>query len=125
MEAMQEGFAALFVPFQDLCTDKSLMPWRGRLAFRQYVPCKRHRFGVKLFGLCDVNTGYILRFIVYTGATTAVTILKELGFTGSVVVELLGDFLGRGHSLLIDNWYTSPALFKSLHSRLTSACGMV
>nr|XP_054926062.1 piggyBac transposable element-derived protein 4-like [Dermacentor andersoni] len=125
MEAIQERFAALFVPFQDLCIDESLMPWKGHLAFRQYIPSKRHRFGVKLFVLCDVNTGYILRFIVYTGATTAVTILKELGFTGSVVVELLGDFLGRRHSLFIDNWYTSPALFKFLHSRQTSACGTV
>lgn len=91
------------------------MPWRGRLAFRQYIPSKRHWFGVKLFVLCNVNPGYY----------SCEHILKELGLTGSVVVELLGDFLGRGHTLFIDIWYTNPALFQFLHSRQTSACGMV
>lgn len=49
--------------------------------------------------LCDVQTGYILRFIVHT----AVTIMMGLGLTGSVVVKLLRDFLRKGHSLFIDN----------------------
>lgn len=43
---------------------------------------------------CDVNTGYIFQFNVYTRATSGVTILKELVCTGSVVVQLLADFLG-------------------------------
>lgn len=77
-----------------------------------------------MFVLCDVRTGYILRFIVYTGATTAATILKEIGFTGSVI-ELLKDFLEKGHSLFADNWYTSPALFEFLLSRQTNSCGTV
>ncbi|KAL1469218.1 hypothetical protein MTO96_004930 [Rhipicephalus appendiculatus] len=51
--------------------------------------------------------------------------MKELGFTGSIVVELLRDFLDKGHSLFVDNRYTSPALFKFLLSRQTNACGVV
>ncbi|XP_037527279.1 piggyBac transposable element-derived protein 4 isoform X1 [Rhipicephalus sanguineus] len=125
MEKIEERFSAFFAPFQDLCINESLMPWRGRLSCRQYIPSERHRFGVKTFVLCDVHTGYILRFIVCTGATTGVTITKELGFTGSVVVELLRDFLDKGHSLFVDDWYTSPALFKFLLSRQTNACGTV
>lgn len=125
MEALQEKFSAFFAPFEDLCIDESLMPWRGRLSFRQYIPSKRHRFGVKMFVLSDVRTGYILRFFVYTRATTAVTIMKEIGFTGSIVIELLKDFLDKGHSLFVDNWFTSPALFEFLLSKRTNACGTV
>lgn len=47
-----------------------------------------------MFVLSDINTGYILQFSVYTRATTASTILIELGCKGSVVVQLLADFLG-------------------------------
>uniref|UniRef100_A0A131YKY1 Tick transposon n=1 Tax=Rhipicephalus appendiculatus TaxID=34631 RepID=A0A131YKY1_RHIAP len=125
MEKIEERFAAFFAPFQDLSINESLMSWRGRLSCRQYIPSKRHRSGVKTFVLCDLHTGYILRFVVYTGATTAVTIMKELGFTGSIVVELLRDFLDKGHSLFVDNRYTSPALFEFLLSRQTNACGVV
>ena len=31
---------------------------------------KRERFGVKIFMLCESRTGYLLNFIIYTGATT-------------------------------------------------------
>lgn len=78
-----------------------------------------------MFVLCDVCTGYILRFIVYTAATTAVTLMKEIRLTGSVVLELLKDFLDKGHSLFVDNWYTSPALFEFLLSKQTNASGTV
>lgn len=75
--------------------------------------------------LCDVHAGYISRFIVYTEETTAVTTTKELGFSGSVVVELLRDFLNKGHSLFRENWYTSSAPFQFLFNRQTNACGTV
>lgn len=124
MEAVQKNFPPFFLLLKT-CIDESLMPWRGRLSFRQYIPSKRHRFGVKMFVLCDVCTGYILRFIVYTAATTAVTLMKEIRLTGSVVLELLKDFLDKGHSLFVDNWYTSPALFEFLLSKQTNASGTV
>ena len=63
------SFSRVFVPYQDLCIDESLLLWKGRLSFRQYIPSKRHRFGTKLFVLCDVLTGYIQDLIVYTGST--------------------------------------------------------
>ena len=43
------------------------MLYKGRLTFKQYIPSKRSRFGIKLFVLCDCKTGTILDFIVYTG----------------------------------------------------------
>nr|XP_054930729.1 piggyBac transposable element-derived protein 4-like [Dermacentor andersoni] len=51
--------------------------------------------------------------------------VKDLGFSGSVVLELLQDYLGKGHSLFVDNWYSSPALFNCLQDKKTNACGTV
>lgn len=81
MEAIQSNFSSLLIPHQDLCIDEPMMPWKGQLSFRQYIPSKRHRFGVKLFVLRDVKTSRILKFTVYTGSTTDLTMVKELGFS--------------------------------------------
>lgn len=112
-------------PFQDLCTDESLLLWRGRLAFRQYIPQKRNRFDMKFFILCGVETGYILDFILYTGKGTDTEVDKELGYSGSDVKKLLALHLEKGHSLFIDSWYMSPKLVKYLQSRGTGSCGTV
>jgi hypothetical protein len=32
--------------------DESMVPFRGRLLFKQYIPGKRHKYGVKLYKLC-------------------------------------------------------------------------
>lgn len=68
-----------------MCSDESLMLWRGRLSFRQYMPQKRQKFGSKIFIICDVESGYILDFILYTGANTLLQYDGELKFSGSVI----------------------------------------
>ncbi|XP_076049303.1 uncharacterized protein LOC143029976 [Oratosquilla oratoria] len=84
LEDIREKFSSKFKPFRDLCIDESLVLWRGRLSFRQFMPLKRHRFGMKLFTLCDVESGYILDFILYTGGGTDLNFDSELGYSGSV-----------------------------------------
>ena len=112
-------------PYQNLVIDESLMLWKGRLSFKQYIPSKRNRFGVKLYVLCDCRTGFILDFIPYTGSTTPIYYDKRLGASRSLVMKLMGKYLQKGHNLYVDNWYSSPALFEALHSMKTGACGTV
>ena len=70
--------------------------------------------------------GYIQDFIVYTGTDTTVGIEhKDYGKSESIVMSLLEPYLGKGHILYVDNWYTSPALFDVLHKNCTNACGTV
>ncbi len=101
------SFRRVFVPYKDLCVDESLMKWKGRLAFRQYIPTKRSRFGVKFFILCDVLTGYVQDMVIYTGSTTDICHYEGLGISGSVVMTLLAPYLGKGRVLYVDNWYSS------------------
>ena len=103
----------------------SLVLWKGRLGFKQYIPSKRHRFGIKLFQLVDCETKSILDFIIYTGSNTEYQTTPELGLSGSIVIELMQRYLNKGHHLYIDNWYTSPALFELLHRNKTDACGTI
>ena len=64
-------FKECLYPYKNLCIDENLLLFKGRLFFKQYIPLKRSRFGVKFFVMCDCKSGYVLLdFIIYTGATT-------------------------------------------------------
>ncbi|KAL1268456.1 hypothetical protein QQF64_033819 [Cirrhinus molitorella] len=98
------------------------MKWKGRLAFRQFIPSKSNRFGVTFFVLYDVLTGYVLDMIIYSGSTSDIQHYQGLRISGSVVMTLLATYLRKGHVLYIDNWYSSPTLFQHLLSLGTGAC---
>ena len=48
-------FSEFYNPKQKLVIDESLVLFKGRLSFKQYIPSKRHRFGQKLFVLVIVR----------------------------------------------------------------------
>jgi hypothetical protein len=54
---LRNTFSSIFTPFQNLFIDESLVLFKGRLMFKQFIPSKRHRFGIKVFVLCDCETG--------------------------------------------------------------------
>jgi hypothetical protein len=125
VENLRKKFEKAIIPWENLCIDESLMLWKGRLSFKQYIPSKRHRFGVKLFLLCDCETKFVLNLIVYTGAETEIDSHPEIGISGSVVLTLMKNYLKNNHTLFIDNWYSSPTLFERLLEEKTKACGTV
>ena len=61
---VQSKFSAVLTPGKNLCIDESLLLWKGRLRFKQYIPFKRNRFGIKLYMIVDCETGFILDFVV-------------------------------------------------------------
>ncbi|KAJ8926361.1 hypothetical protein NQ314_021281 [Rhamnusium bicolor] len=99
VDYLKKKFREIFTPFQKLSIDESLVLFKGRLAFRQYIPSKRHRFGIKLFMLCDSKRRVCLDFIVYTGATTEVVALpkerKEIGKSGQIVMTLMEGYFKK------------------------------
>jgi len=69
VETLRKKFKSIFIPHQNLCIDESIVEWKGRLTFKQYIPSKRHRFGIKLFVLCDCKSGFVLDFWGNLGKT--------------------------------------------------------
>jgi hypothetical protein len=122
---LRKKFGLLIIPHKNLCIDESLILSKDRLAFKQYIPTKRHRFDIKLFVICNCQTGTVLDFIVYTGSCTEFELDQNLGKSGSIVMTLMRPYLNMGHSLFRDNWYTSLLLFKKFHQLKTGACGTV
>lgn len=114
------------IPFGNLAIDESLVLWKGRLSFKQFIKTKRHRFGIKIFVICDVETDFILNILIYTGSTTEYKKTDpNLGISGAVVNTLMKPYLKKGHKVFIDNWYTSPSLAMFLYKKKTNVTGTV
>lgn len=125
-QSIRKNFKDILVPFKNLVIDESLMLWKGRLSFKQFIRTKRHRFGIKFFVLCDVETDFILDIIIYTGKSTKIVSSDlNLGQSGAIVKTLMHKYFNKGHCLFTDNWYTSPILSTYLHKKKTNSCGTV
>ena len=103
------------------------MLWKGRLGFKQYIPNKRSRFGIKMFSLCEVS-GYPWNRFVYVGKDAVETnehreLAKNLGKSEAVAPKLMSDLFDKGYHLYIDNWCTSKKLLNFLRDWDTIACG--
>ena len=63
---LEKNFTACKKPGENIVVDETMVPWRGRLLFRQYNPSKAHRYGVKICKLYD-SKGYTYTSSVYAG----------------------------------------------------------
>ncbi|KAJ4947870.1 hypothetical protein JOQ06_009901, partial [Pogonophryne albipinna] len=56
-----ECLPLLFNPGEDICVDEQLVAFRGRCKFRQYIPSKPAKYGLKIWITADVATSYAWR----------------------------------------------------------------
>nr|XP_037284982.1 piggyBac transposable element-derived protein 3-like [Rhipicephalus microplus] len=107
---------------QMLEVDEHIVPFKGRSALKQYVPSKPHKWGYKIFVLCDTH-GLVYDFSIYTGNIRPVPGLPDLGASSNVVLELSRSIPENKNSLFFDNWFTSIKLLVSLHQLGIPALG--
>lgn len=110
-----------------LCVDEQMCSTKTQHHLRQYMSNKPHKWGVKLFVLCDSH-GYAYRFEVYNGAGDNIVLpgLPDFGATSNVVVRLsqtIPDFMH--HIVYFDNFYTSVQLLVYLRSRGIFSLGTI
>ena len=104
LEYLQSKFDETYMPEEHLATDKYLSLCKGRLKFR-----------IKIFMLCESNTGYLLNYIVYGSATTAYPNapanlqlpFKDYTSPFKVFLSLLCHYLNKGYCATLDNYYIS------------------
>ena len=99
-----------------------MIPFKGRLAFKQYMKAKPTKWGIKVFVLADATNGYIRTFQIYTGKSLEDG-NSSVGLCTKVVLDLMSGLEGSGLHLYTDNYYTSPSLYLHLCNRGINACG--
>ena len=86
---------------RDISIDETMVPHKGPLSFKQYIKNKPTRWGIKLWVLCEAETGYVYRFQVYLGKQGG---HPETNLARRVVRDLTVTEHDRNHHLYMDNF---------------------
>lgn len=119
IDHFNEKMTNIYYPGKNLSLDESMVLWRGRLFFRQYIKNKRHKYGIKIYTLTEPN-GLVLKTLIYTGKKGE---FSGKGHTSKVVHHLLEGKENNGHSIFMDNFYNSHELAKTLLDKKTYCTG--
>ena len=86
MCVLQENVLKLHRPWKNLSVGEAMIKIDGMLLWKQYMPKKHVRWGIKIWCLCDSLKGYSLAFNVLTGKEGCVA--DDLGLDRAVVTKL-------------------------------------
>lgn len=122
-----ETLSRIYKPGAFLTVDEMLIEFHGRVAFRQYIPTKPGKFGIKVFWAVDAENCMPLKCLVYIGAETlpAHTRAASATFGEAVVMHLMSGYLDKGRNVTTDNYFTSVPLANRLAARNTTIVGTI
>ena len=118
VDALLTKYQDAYTPSKIICIDESLIPFRGRLLFKQYIPQKAHKYGIKIFKLC-CDGGYTWNLKIYGGKEKTSTISVPT----KIVMSLSEKLLNAGRTVVVDNFYTSLELANKLLDKKTHIVG--
>ncbi|KAF0972338.1 hypothetical protein FDP41_009241 [Naegleria fowleri] len=96
---------------REVSVDEIIAAFKEKVRFKQYIPLKPHKYGLKYYALSD-STGYIYAFWLYQG--------KESRYTHNptfIVLDLVAHISPVNHILGVDNYYGSLELATKLSAK--------
>ena len=106
-ETLNQTLKSCFKPAQTLPTIGKIIGMRSRVSFIQYMPKKPAKFGLKIWALCDSQTGYFLKFQIYKGQENNA---PGKGLAERVLMDLMKNYTGKvATSIRQENFFS---LFK-------------
>ena len=112
-----------FSPTKNLSVDEGMVAFKGRLSFRQYMPAKPTKYGIKVWMVADSSNGYVLNFDVYLGKEAGHRRTHGLGY--DFVTKMITPFMNKNHHVYFDNFFSSVGLLEHLLAKNTFACATV
>ena len=123
LDELRKNCLQQYIPHCNSSVDEAMVAFRGRLGWRQYVPAKPTKYGMKVWVRADPENGYTNDFQVYTGRSASG--LPEKGLGARVVIDLTRNITGVNHIINCDSFFSSPELFLSLQEDDIYARGTV
>lgn len=133
LETLKARLHEVYTPNKTLVVDEILELFKGRLGWKQFIPSKRERFGMKVYVAADSNN-YVFNLEIYVGDGTNYSCesLSDLGVPYNslangtkIVLHLIELHLQKGYHVVVDNFFSSPELFSILLRYKTHAYGTV
>ena len=111
-DEFMKALSAHYIPGALLTIDEQLVPFRGRCSFRQYLPSKPDRYGIKVFWVADAERNFPLLGIPYLGRPAGQERHTNLG--SNIATELATPYFKSGRNVTCDNYFTDMALAETL-----------
>ena len=111
-EIWNESFLDAFVPGPNLTVDEQFVTFRGRCPFRQYMPSKPGKYGMKIWAICDSTSHYVLKMDVYKRREIGEP--KETNLGSKLVLKFSEAFKKSGRNITCDNFFTNLELGRKL-----------
>lgn len=86
-----------------------MLPFRGRCAFRMFMPKKPSKYGIKVFSLVDARTYYTSKLEIYAGVQPEGPFQVD-NSTKAVSLRMFEHISNSGRNITMDRWFNSFAL---------------
>ena len=142
LEQLSQNFLDLYDPHRAQSIDETMVKFKGRLKFLQYMPLKPVKRGIKIWCRCDSSNGYLCQMDVYVGKDETQPPARgrrrrrhvenqqqppadrqEEGLVTRVVRLLTRKLVGKNYFVVMDNFFSSVELFKTLLEEKIFCCG--
>ena len=133
LDMCDRNFLHVYKSNKNISVDEASCKWKGCFSHKVYNPRKPSKFHIKLYQVCEADSGYVIACEVYVGKvnSTCIKMSKPIdpmvNDTTRLVLGLLekGQLLDKGYNVFTDNYYTSPELLCKLFYRQTFGTGTV
>ena len=98
----------------DVLVDEAMIAYQGRLSFRQYIPAKPTKYGIKVWEACDARNGFCYDFNVYLGRPMGME-ARESPLGKKTVLKLTEKLRDKHYHVYFDNYFTSVELLKEFY----------
>ncbi|KAG9280005.1 piggyBac transposable element-derived protein 3-like, partial [Astyanax mexicanus] len=113
LDALKETFQSALDPEEFQSVDEMMIPYKGRLSIKQYVPKKPKPWGIKVWVRAG-SSGYMYNFEPYQGPAGGRGEISQLGMAGDVVMRLCQDIQDKNHKVFFDNFFCTIPLLQAL-----------
>ena len=112
-----ENSQKAYEPSKNLSINEGMIAFKGRLLFREYMPAKLTKYGIKVWMAADSQNGYVNNFSGYLGKEANAPSVNGPGY--DVVMKMASPFLKKHKHIFFDNiFYQHKAYGRSACSRL-------
>lgn len=117
----------MYSPGTNVTVDEMPVPFRGRCAFRTYLPKKPKKYGVKIMSLTHSTTSYLMDAYIYKGKNTdgeGLTVEEQkLSKPTQAVIRLCKSIEKSNRNVTADNWFSSVKLVDEMGDRSLTYVG--
>ncbi|UYV65948.1 PBRM1, partial [Cordylochernes scorpioides] len=109
LDTFVKNYQKHYSPSEYITVDEKLDAFRGKCNFRQYIPSKHNKYGIKLFALVDSKMFYTCNLEIYSGKNPEGP-YNVSNSPSDIVERLCEPIKGTGRNVTMDNWFTSYSL---------------